>query len=220
MEEIKHLSQEPAEQCRDYFYRCLAEPRIRAMIERQPFAEAAITSRLVNVLTGFKNKISAAAEECSIQIEATLREQMHEIDVLYGQERPYFEALLTRRVQPYVDNNRGARANATLHQVNAVINNLIWQPLADIEDAPAVEHQIIYQDRDSEDERPANHQDEDESLEIEEVNFRSSRPAVVRPQMATINFTCIGDSDEAKAIEVEADKVIYSYSSCWPTRTR
>ena len=208
MEEIKHLSQEPSEQCRDYFYRCMAEPRIRAMIERQPFAEAAITSRLVNVLTAFKNKVGALVEECGTEIEATLREQMQEIDGLYGQERPYFEALLTRRVQPFVDNNRRARANATLHQVNAVVNNLIWQPLADIEDAAVVEPQIIRQDRDSEDDRPNNRQHEDEPLDIEEVNFQSSKPAAVEPQMSTINFTCIGDSDEAKAIEVEADKVV------------
>ena len=207
MEEIKLLAQEPSDICRDYFYRCLAEPRIRAMIDRQPFAEAAITSRLVNVLNNFKSKVGALVEECGTEIEATLREQMNEIDGLYGQQRPYFEALLTRRVQPFVDNNRRARSNATLHQVNAVVRDLIWQPLADIEDA-AVEPQIVRQNGDSEDDRSSQHQPEEAPLVIAEVNFRSSKPATVEPQLSTINFTCIGDSDEAKAIEVEADKVV------------
>ena len=204
MEEIKLLAQEPSDICRDYFYRCLAEPRIRDMINRQPFAEAAITSRLVNVLNNFKSKVGALVEECGTEIEATLREQMKEIDGLYGQQRPYFEALLTRRVEPFVDNNKRARSNATLLQVNAVVRDLIWQPLADIEDA-AVEPQIVHQNEDSED---GQHQPEEAPLVIAEVNFRSSKPATVEPQLSTINFTCIGDSDEAKAIEVEADKVV------------
>lgn len=206
MEEIKLLAQEPSEICRDYFYRCLSEPRIRAMIERQPLAEAAITNRLLQVLTSFKNKVGTLVEECSAEVEATLREQMREIDGLYGQQRPYFEALLTRRVQPFVDGNRRARANATLEQVNTVVNDLIWQPLADIEDA-AVEVRIVRENRDSEDDGSSQHQPEEAPIDIQEVKFWSSKPATVRPQLSTINFTCIGDSDEAKAIEVEADKV-------------
>ena len=132
VEEIKLLVQEPYDICRDYFYRCLAEPRIRTMIDRQPFAEAAITSRLVYVLKNFKTKVVDLVDQCGFEIEATLREQMEEIDGLYGQQRPYFEALLIRRIQPFVDNNRRARSNATLNQMNAVLRDLIWQPVSEI----------------------------------------------------------------------------------------
>ena len=33
-EEIKHMASEPSDMCRDYFYRCMSEPRIISMIER------------------------------------------------------------------------------------------------------------------------------------------------------------------------------------------
>ena len=79
------MAQEPTDICKDYFYRCLAEPKIRAMIDRQPFTLAAITTRLVNVLKNFKSRVGDLVEECGKEIEATLREQMKEIDGLYGQ---------------------------------------------------------------------------------------------------------------------------------------
>ena len=207
MEEIKLLAQEPSEICRDYFYRCLAEPRIHAMIVSQPFAEAAITTRLVNVLNNFKSKIGALIEECGAEIKATLREQMKEIDFFYGQEKPYFEALLTRRVQPFADYNRRGRSNAAFCQVNAVVRDLIWQPASDIQDAPA-EPQNVCQYLDSEEDRSSQHRPEEEPLDIMEIKFRSSKPAIIIPQLSTMNFTCRRDLDKSKAIEDDTDKLL------------
>ena len=207
MEEIKLLPQEPTDICRDYFYRCLTEPKIRAMIDRQPFTLAAITTRLVSVLKNFKSRIGDLVEECGKEIEATLIEQMKEIDGFYGQQRPFLEALLTRRVQPFVDRKKREGLNASLTQVGSVVRDLIWQPLADIEDEvkePESDHQSYDSGKDS----SSQDEPEDVPLDIHEINFRSFKRVAIVSELSTINFTFKGHSDKAKIIKIEAKKLL------------
>ena len=209
-EEINHIAREPSDLCKDYFYRCLVEPRMQAVIQRQPFAESAITTTLLNCLEQFKGKLSGLVEECNNNLATTLRQQMQDIDRSFGQQRPYMEALLTRRVQPFVQERRQLREAATVEAVDTAIRNLVWEPLGDVvEEADEAPHQEAHYQHEDEGQR-ANQPQEDEDFSVEDVRIVSRQPAGVNPQLDTIHFTCVGESSDAKAIEKEADKVTFS----------
>ena len=81
--------------------------------------------------------------------------------------------MLTRRVQPFVDSKKRERLTAALNQIDSVVRDLIWQPLADIDDE-IIEPESDHQSYDSVKDNSTQDESEDVSLDIDEINFRSS----------------------------------------------
>lgn len=106
------------------------------MIERQPFVVAAVTSRLVGSLNSFKGRLVELVREQNLEVQDSLLAQMKELDELYRQVNPYFEALLTRRIRPFVDKNKELRSNDAKGLMKKVERDCIWQPASEIIDEP------------------------------------------------------------------------------------
>lgn len=54
----------------------------------------------------------------------------------YRQQKPYFEELLTRPVRSYVRNTQKSRLTANLAKVSDLVNDIIWQPICNIDESP------------------------------------------------------------------------------------
>ena len=62
--EATHHTQHAVEVCRDYFYYCMADPRLAKVMTSHPSTESTLVSGLGACLDDFTAKVAALAQEC------------------------------------------------------------------------------------------------------------------------------------------------------------